>query len=531
MRFPPLPYAAHVGALAVIYFSTAMLGLSLDAVSGVATAVWPPTGIALVALLLGGYRLWPGLAVGAFLVNVSAGTPVLVACGMAMGNTLEALVGATLLARVAGFRPALDRLQDVVGLVALAAGLSTLVSATIGVTSGWLGGVIPTTTYGHAWWTWWLGDAMGDLMVAPLLLIWSERVHIRPSAPWVAECVALMAVVGGLSLLVFTDLPSPPLTDFPYIFFPALIWAAVRLGQPGAITATALVSAIAIWGTAHGFGPFARQTLHESLLVLQPFLGIEAVTILVLAAVVTERRHADAEVIERQQAEVARNQLLQQLTTAQEEERRRISHELHDQMGQHLTALNLGLKSLKELFAGRSSAIDLWQQLQAIVNELAGEVHRLAWELRPTALDDLGLHATLLNYVKEWSERYSIEVDFHSRGLDSERLPSHIETTIYRVVQEALTNVVKHAQAGRVSLIIERHHDRVLTIMEDDGCGFDAEAIMNAPDERSHLGLLGMQERVALVGGELSLESAPGRGTTLFIRIPIALQDNGGRRS
>jgi integral membrane sensor domain MASE1 len=136
MRFRPLPYVSRVGGLAAIYFSTATLGLSLDAVSGVATAVWPPTGIALVALLLGGYRLWPGIAVGAFLVNVSTSTPVLVACGIAVGNTLEALVGITLLARVVGFRSALDRLQDVVGLVALAAGLSTLVSATIGVTSG-----------------------------------------------------------------------------------------------------------------------------------------------------------------------------------------------------------------------------------------------------------------------------------------------------------------------------------------------------------------------------------------------------------
>src|SRR6058998_3106592 len=137
-------YVTHVGVLFAIYSSTARLGLTLDAVSGFATAVWPPTGIALAALTLGGARLWPGIALGAFLVNVGAGAPVPVACGMAMGNTLEALVGSVLLVRVVGFRPALDRLRDVVGLVVLAAGLSTLVSATVGVTSGWLGGVIPS---------------------------------------------------------------------------------------------------------------------------------------------------------------------------------------------------------------------------------------------------------------------------------------------------------------------------------------------------------------------------------------------------
>jgi len=544
MRFRPLPYVAHVGALdhwqylglrnkphvahvvalGVIYFSTATLGLSLDAVSGVAAAVWPPTGIALAALLLGGYRLWPGIAFGAFLVNVSAGAPVLIACGIAVGNTLEALVGFALLVRVAGFRPALDRLRDVVGLVVLAAGLSTLVSATIGVTSGWLGGVIPSLTYWDAWWTWWLGDAMGDLVVAPLLLIWSGRVHIRPSVRWVAELAALLAFVGALSLLVF--FLAPALTDFPYIFFPALIWTAVQLGHPGSVTATALVSVIAIWGTVQGFGPFARQTLHESLLVLQPFLGLSTVTILVLAAVVTERRRADAEVVKRQQAAAARQKFLGQLVTAQEEERRRIARELHDQLGQQLTALKLGLQSLTEASHGHFSG--LAQQLQETVNGLGRAVHHLAWELRPTALDDLGLYTALLHYVERWSEYSNLEVDFQSTGLESHRLPSHIETTVYRIVQEALTNVFKHAQAECVSLILERHNDRVLAIVEDNGCGFDAEAMMASSQTERYLGLLGMQERAALVGGTLHLESAPGKGTTVFVRIPLAPNEDGG---
>jgi signal transduction histidine kinase len=445
---------------------------------------------------------------------------------MALGNTLEALAGSALLVRVAGFRPALNRLREVVGLVVLAAGLSTLISATVGVTSGWLGGVIPSVTYWDAWWTWWLGDAMGDLVVAPLLLTWSGHVHIRPSARSVAEFVALMAVVGALSLLVFTDFLAPALTDFPYIFFPALIWAAVRLGHPGAVMATALVSVIAVWGTAHGFGPFARQTLHESLLVLQPFLGIKTVTILVLAAAVTERRHADAEVVVRQHAEAARKKFLGQLVTAQEEERRRIARELHDQLGQQLTALKLGLQSLQDAPHGCSSG--LAQQLQDIVDGLGRAVHHLAWELRPTALDDLGLHTALLHYVERWSEHSNIEVDFQSIGLESHRVPSHIETTIYRIVQEALTNVLKHAKAERVSLILERHNDHMLAIVEDDGCGFDAEAMMTSSHAERYLGLLGMQERAALVGGTLHLESAPGKGTTVFVRIPLAPNEDGG---
>jgi len=148
-----LPDIMRIEVVCVLYFVTATFGLSLDTVSGFATAVWPPTGIALAALVLYGYRLWPGIAVGAFLVNCFAGAPVLAAGGMALGNTLEAVLGTVLLTRVVGFRPALDRLQDVLGLVVLAAGVSTLVSATIEMTSGWLESVIPAALYGKTWHT------------------------------------------------------------------------------------------------------------------------------------------------------------------------------------------------------------------------------------------------------------------------------------------------------------------------------------------------------------------------------------------
>jgi len=295
-----MPDVVRVGVLCVIYFATAKFGLSLDAVSGFAAAVWPPTGIALVALVLYGYRLWPGIALGAFLVNLSAGAPVLVAGGMALGNTLEALLGTVLLERVVGFRPALDRLRDVLGLIVLAAGLSTLVSATIGVTSGWLGGSIPTATYGDAWRTWWLGDALGDLVVAPLLFVWSRRGRVSLPRRWIAEAIVLLVAVGVLSLVVF-DVLAPEIPLSRYLIFVALILVAMRLGPHGTVIALALRSAIAIWGTAQGFGPFAGPTLHESLFLLQTFMSVVAVTILVLAAAMTERKQAEATACEQRE--------------------------------------------------------------------------------------------------------------------------------------------------------------------------------------------------------------------------------------
>ncbi len=227
-----------------------------------------------------------------------------------------------------------------------------------------------------------------------------------------------------------------------------------------------------------------------------------------------------AEVAEHGRAEAARQMLLQRLTTAQEEERHRIARELHDQMGQHLTAFSLGLKSLKDSSPESSAAHKRLQQLQNLAELMGKEVHRLALELRPTALDDLGLQMALGNYVEAWGESCGTEVDFQSTGLDGQRLAAALETALYRVVQEALTNVLKHAKAKRVSVILHRSLEQVSAVIEDDGCGFDTEAGMRTT---GRLGLLGMQERLALVGGTLTVESTPENGTTVFARIPLPL--------
>jgi PAS domain S-box-containing protein len=290
---PSLPDVVRMGILCAIYVSAAKLGLSLDAVSGFATAVWPPTGIALVALTLFGYRLWPGITLGAFLVNASAGAPFLVASGMAVGNTLEAVVGTYLLQHVVGFQPAVARLRDVFGVVVLAAGLSTLVSATLGVTSGWLGGLIPSASYGQAWWTWWLGDLMGDLVVAPLLWVWRAPPRVPMPRQRLAEAGALLLCIVAVSLFVFGGPWAMGTMTYLYLLFPFLIWAAFQFGPHGAVTGVSVVSAIAIWGTVQGFGPFASETLHVGLLELQAFMSSAAVTSLVLAAAVAERRHLE----------------------------------------------------------------------------------------------------------------------------------------------------------------------------------------------------------------------------------------------
>jgi PAS domain S-box-containing protein len=220
----------------------------------------------------------------------------------------------------------------------------------------------------------------------------------------------------------------------------------------------------------------------------------------------------------RAEEEARRTELLRRLAAAQEEERRRIARELHDQMGQHLAALGLGLEALKDNPHDHARL----GRLQELAAELGREVHNLALELRPTALDDLGLVAALQNYLERWSERSGIDVDFHGSNLDSRRLPPQVETNLYRIVQEALTNVLRHAAATSVSLVIERKPDHLLAIVEDNGCGFDAAAAQAASDIGARLGLLGMSERAAAVGGTLQVESAPESGTTLYLRVPLS---------
>jgi signal transduction histidine kinase len=234
-----------------------------------------------------------------------------------------------------------------------------------------------------------------------------------------------------------------------------------------------------------------------------------------------------AEIESHKRTDAARTEFMQQLINAKEAERHRIAREIHDQMGQHLTALILGLKLLKDVMPESSTARERLQQLQELADLIGKEMHHVALELRPTALDDFGLYTTLVNYIEEWSERSGVGVDFHSSGLEEERLPSPIETALYRMVQEGLTNVLKHAQARRVSLIARRSSDHVLAILEDDGRGFNVDVLNGAGGPRGRLGLLGMRERVLLVGGTLTIESTPGGGTTIFARIPLPV--NGAR--
>jgi integral membrane sensor domain MASE1 len=281
-------YAFRIALLTGSYVAAGKLGLDLAFATSSVTAIWAPTGIALVAILLGGWRMWPGVALGALLTNIGTGIPAVTVLGITLGNTLEALAGAWLLRRAVDFDPALRRIRDLVFLVVLAAGLSTMVSATIGVSSLLVGDAISWGDSASVWRTWWLGDMGGDLIVAPALLVAATFPRFERPPGRLPEGLALAAGVAAVSAFVFSQD-----TVLTYLVFPLLVWAALRFWQPGAAVAGLITAVVAVAFTANGHGPFAMSDPDERLLLAQTYSAVAGMTALLLAVVTRQRRRAE----------------------------------------------------------------------------------------------------------------------------------------------------------------------------------------------------------------------------------------------
>jgi diguanylate cyclase (GGDEF)-like protein len=281
--------------LTIIYVVAGRLGLRLAFVHASATAVWPPTGIALSALLLRGVGLWPAVFLGAFLVNVATAGTVATSLGIAAGNTLEAVVGAYLVNRYARGRHAFERWGDIFRFAVLAALGSTMLSATGGVSSLLLGGFLDSARSGAVWLTWWLGNAVSDLVLAPVIVLWATHPRPRWSPRQALEAVGIALSVVVTGLLVFGGLLAEGWRHYPLNFLcvPVLLWPAFRLGPRESATAALLMDTAAITGTLWDAGPFARYSPNEALLLLQSYLAVVSVTVVAVGAVVAEQRRLE----------------------------------------------------------------------------------------------------------------------------------------------------------------------------------------------------------------------------------------------
>jgi signal transduction histidine kinase len=497
---------------------------------------------------------------------------------------------------------------------------------------------------------------------------------LAPSRKRYYEGALVGVITAAVTLYVFSN--NPPLgiahQALLYVIFPFIIWSALRLGQRGAAAATLIISLIAIWGTSKGLGPFSQESLNDSLVLLQTFLGVVAITSLILAATTAERLKSaaalqqkvtdlaalndssetflgafdqasiyqticqlavqrfgvdaswmemsspqdpsgvvaaegiplkslpalrstwedtgslpggDAPIIRsRKFSASAKSQeyasyaifplnfgagplgalklaskaqeffikdrilllqsftnlaavaiqnswllervrrgneqlhaLSQRLMQAQEDERLHLSRELHDESGQLLAALSVQLGLLERDASPVPDLKPHLDELKHITGEIQDNLHKLAVNLRPASLDHLGLVTALQQYVNDFKRQYDIVVEFEATGMKERRLPSELETAIFRIVQESLTNVALHARARRVDVLVSHRNHRVVTVVEDDGIGFSPAS----PAADDHLGLFGMRERIEMLGGKFTVESAPGKGTTVRVEVPF----------
>ena len=295
MAEPRLRRLFVLAALTVAYFAAGRLGLSLAVVNASTSAVWPPTGIAVAALLLAGMGVWPAIAAGAFLVNLTTSGVVLSSVAIAAGNTLEGVAAAALVTRFARGRAAFDHPADLFRFV-LAAIVATALAASVGTASLVAAGLAPSPEAGSIWLTWWLGDALGTMLVAPLVMLWAREPRIAWPPRQALEAGGLLASVLIVSIGVFSGLPiGARQSPVEFLIMPVLLWAAFRFGARETATCAVLASAVAIVGTLQGFGPFARGSPNQSLLLLQSFIGVTTIVMLAVAAEVGRRKAIDAE--------------------------------------------------------------------------------------------------------------------------------------------------------------------------------------------------------------------------------------------
>jgi signal transduction histidine kinase len=513
LRSPAVRYVGGVVLLAAAYYGAAKVGQTLRYTASVA-AIWPPAGVGIAALYLWGMRWWPGVLLGELVVNGElllgdGAYPLGSLLGQQAGNMAEIVVGALLLRRLIGPNAAMDRVSQV-GRMLLALGIATAISATAGTVSMVAGGMVDADDAGEFWRTWWLGDTSGGLVVIPLMLAWAHH----PIGAWhrvrTWEGAAAMASVTVLSIIAFST--QEPIR---YTVFPALIWAAFRLGPPGATLAVAISAVVAIGETAHDVGPFSEQPIDKRTLSTQLYIWVAALTTLFLSCVMSERERSEAELAEARRKEGERAA----------EERLRIARDLHDSVSQTLfsTLLHTRMAEKALVQEGGSSSGRVGRALGTIAEmtrSVQSEVHALIFELHRDPVHG-GLVAALARHASDVSASNGLTVDV--RGpVPRLALSERTEAELYAIGKEALANVHKHAGAKTAHVRVEAEHGQVVVEVRDDGRGFDPAA-----GHPGHFGLESMRSRAAEIGGWMAITSAPGSGTLVRVCVPTTTDGNG----
>ena len=470
-RFPTLLAAA---VLALVYFVVGKLALKLAFLHASASPVWPPTGIALAALLLLGYRVWPAIFIGALAVNAMTLGSIATSLGIATGNTVEALCGAWLVNYFAGGLHVFDRPQNVFKFAG-AAILSTVVSPTFGLTSLALGGFADWINYGTIWMTWWLGDFAGALVVAPLILLWSTAPPRRWTRRDAVEVGVLLFLLFAVTEAVFGGWISVSARNYPISFIcgPIVIWTAFRFTQRETATGIFLLSAIAIWGTLHGSGPFIMQTENQSLITLQAWTAVLTVTAMALSSAMAEHRRAQATLEQQKSVVEAANRTKDNFLAM-------LSHELRTPLTPVLAALDMlerepgSSQDAKSALAMARRNVELEGQL---IDDLL-DLTRIAKHKLQLKFDSLDAHETIANVAeicRAEADARQLHLQLHLRA--GAHYVSADAAKFQQIIWNLLKNAIKFTPAhGDITISSTNPEPQLLAInVRDTGVGIDSE--------------------------------------------------------
>jgi signal transduction histidine kinase/ActR/RegA family two-component response regulator len=530
MQSRPFSGLPVIGLLTLVYFIAGKFGLMLASLHASASPVWPSAGIALAALLVLGYRVWPAIFVGAFLVNVTTAGNVATSLAIASGNTLEAVCGAWLVNQFAGGTTVFDRPQGVFKF-ALAAVVSTIIGPAFGVTSLALGGFADWTNYGAIWLTWWLGDTTGDLLIAPLIILWSIASKRRWNRREAVEVGILLLLLFVLSEAVFGGWLTISARNYPIAFIcgPIVIWTAFRFAQRETATGIFILSAIAIWGTLHGFGPFVAETENQSLLTLQSWTAVLTITAMALSAGMAERRRAE-EALQQQKA------IVEAANRTKDHFLAMLSHELRTPLTPVISALETletepaQTEEVKSALAMIRRNVELETQL---IDDLL-DFTRIAKDKLQLRFAPVDAHLAISNVVEICrAEADSRRLRVHLNLRANAHYVAADAAKFQQIAWNLLKNAIKFtAENGEIAISSSNPSPEVLTIsVRDTGIGMEPEVMQRIFDpfeqgnrsfERRFGGLgLGLAISKSLAqahGGTLTAQSdGRDRGSTFLL--------------
>lgn len=525
-------YGAKLSVLGGLYVLTGKFGLSLDAVGGFATLIWPPTGIALAALMLFGIELWPAVFIGAFMLNLMTGAPMLAALGIGAGNMLESAAGILLLRHFFGDEFSFKRLHDVLGYVFICALGATALAATMGVSSLLLSGTLASGAAFDAWRAWWVGDMLGALIVTPLIVLWitdPPSEHATES-PW--EALVLACVVAASEGFVFLG-NLPFLAPFYFLILLPPIWVLFRFGMRGMVTANAALAFATIIGTLMRLNPFASRgaTPADGLLLAQLFVASLIISFLVFSAVVEEREAQKHEIVrllsDKNRAITLRDEFISIA-----------SHELKTPV--------TSLKLFAEVAASRAGSAD--EAAGSLLAKMRSQIDKLA-----ALIDDLlNVSKIELGSLELAKEEFDLEALVREVASDLEtgsgkqfavdgslaRRVAGDRERIGQVLVNLLGNAIKYSKnGGRIEIALVETQDGAAVTVRDYGIGIGAEHLgriferfYRVSDAKTKtypglgIGLYISSEIVKRHGGTISVASEPGKGSAFSFTLPYRAQ-------